>query len=77
MHTITPSRAAIGARIRSEGPIPLDLAGTLFRVPASTGTLLRWIISGKARVRLEATRVGGKWHTSAGAVARFRQAAGL
>jgi Protein of unknown function (DUF1580) len=74
-------RALAAARVRSEGPVGLDVACKWFPAKtdtghASPGTLLRWIVNGKSGVTLDAARVKGHWHTSAEAVARFLQATG-
>ena len=70
------SRAGIPDRVRQEGPITLVAASYLVpaRTPrghASPATLQRWIISGKRKVKLEAVRIRGEWHTSIHAIGRF------
>jgi hypothetical protein len=73
MHDITTTR-----RLREEGLLPVVEACRL--VPSergqkrhvSRGTMLRWILTGKLGIRLEATRQGGDaWYTSQGALDRF------
>lgn len=39
--------------------------------PPHTATLWKWIHRGVAGVRLEGARRGGRWYTSAEAIARF------
>lgn len=72
----------IAVRVRAEGPVPLDQACLMFPAANAKGhagpaTLMRWIISGKRGVKLEAARVKGHWHTSYEACRRFRQRAGV
>jgi hypothetical protein len=64
------------SRVRAEGLITLDDATKYVPPgdsgePVSTSAFLRWIVSGKRGVKLEATRVGGHWHTSIPAIGRF------
>src|ERR1051326_8754025 len=69
--------------LTQEKPVPLDEAAKLFP-PARGGqrchlsTVLRWILKGSRgpngeRVRLEATRLGGRWMTSREAIQRFAE----
>ena len=74
----TPSEGeARAARLLAEGLLDLNKAAALLPRKSGGGTvgagsLLRWIISGKAGHKLEAVRVfGSRWHTSAPALARF------
>jgi Protein of unknown function (DUF1580) len=39
--------------------------------PTHVSTVLRWILKGHKGVRPEATRIGGRWVTSAEAIQRF------
>ena len=76
MPEVISSRAAGAARVRQEGPIDLLTAAGLFPRgdrwrPMTARTLLRFIVSGKAGVRLDAVRVKGKWKTSIAAMSRF------
>ena len=76
---MSQSRREIADRVRAEGPVALDVACQWFPARTPTGhvkpaTLLRWILSGRHGVRLEAARVGGRWHTSYMAVSRFVEA---
>jgi hypothetical protein len=69
------------AEIQSGGGLSLSAAGRLF--PGHRGgeavdpsTVFRWVVKGTRTaggsvVKLEAVRVGGRWLTSRGAVARF------
>jgi Protein of unknown function (DUF1580) len=68
------NRFESAGRVRREGPIPLDVAAESIRSYASPASLLRWIINGASGVRLDGTRIGGKWHTSLAAIGRFMQA---
>ena len=67
------------ARVRSEHIITFAEAALLFpedRRP-TVGTVLGWVIRGRGRVKLEATRVDGERRTSVEALRRFRAATGL
>lgn len=73
------TRTDMAARLRAEGLISLTQASTL--VPAdnpkghvSCGSLLRWIVSGRRNVKLEACRERGEWWTSLAALNRFLSA---
>jgi len=59
-----------------ERPITLSQASKLYPASTSTATILRHITRGvKVRgetVRLEGSRLGGRWITTADAVARFQ-----
>ena len=67
--------------IQSGGGLSLSAAGRLFPAHRGEGTVdpstvFRWVTRGTRAadgrpVRLEAVRVGGRWLTSRGAVARF------
>ena len=75
----SPPRAQAAARVRLENPIDLLTAANVFPrgerwKSISVGSLLRWIVAGKAGVRLEAVRIRGKWHTSIPAMGRFCEA---
>lgn len=71
-----PTIARPAARIKSENPIDLPTAasvfprGEMFR-SVSIRAVFRWIIGGKKGVKLEAVRIGGKWYTSVEAISRF------
>ncbi len=71
-----PAPARPVARIRSENPVDLQTAasifsrGEMFR-SVSVRAVFRWIIGGKKGIKLEGTRKGGKWHTSVEAISRF------
>jgi len=76
MSATIPSRAEGAARVRQEGPITLIHAASIFPrgnkwKTVSVKSLRRWIIGGKAGVRLEAMRIGGELHTSVAAIGRF------
>jgi hypothetical protein len=78
---VTPTTLSPAARVKAEGPVPLTEAALLFRADTPTGhvgikTLLRWIVGGKAGVRLEAARIKGQWFTSYAAAQRFKAATG-
>jgi hypothetical protein len=69
---------AIAERIQSEGPLPVSKAAKLVRAErgrrghCSSQTLLRWILSGKQGVFLDAYRMAGEtWYTSEAALTRF------
>jgi hypothetical protein len=68
-------------RVRAEGLISLEAAAALFPTrrgrPVTKLTVLRWILHGKRKVRLEAVRDRGEWRTSLAAVLRFREGLGL
>ena len=74
----------LAGRILSEQQIGVQSAARLLRAgrggrPTRPATLTRWISTGAAgpgggRVKLEAVRVGSRWVTSRGAVARFVEA---
>ncbi len=72
----SPTIARPVARIRSENPVDLQKAasifprGDLFR-SVSVRSVFRWIIGGKRGIKLEAVRIGGKWYTSVEAISRF------
>ncbi|MBP3957172.1 DUF1580 domain-containing protein [Gemmata sp. G18] len=76
--------AQVLAEIQTGDGLALSAAGRLFPAHRGTGTVgpstvFRWLTKGaKANgghlVRLEAVRVGGRWLTSRGAVARFVRA---
>jgi hypothetical protein len=67
--------------LRNEEPITLAAAARLFPPtrqgrPISLSAIFRWISDGikgpdGKRIRLEATRVGGRWLTSVAALERF------
>ncbi len=69
------------AEIQSGGGLGLSAAGRLFPAHRGEGTVdpstvFRWVTKGTrttdgCTVKLEAVRVGGRWLTSRGAVARF------
>ena len=78
---MTTTREGIAAKLRAEGIVALDQACLLFPADntkghVAPGTMVRWIISGRRRVRLEATRIKGQWYTSLAALTRFRAATG-
>lgn len=67
------------ARIRQETPISLETAATIFPrgklwETVSIKSVRRWVIGGKAGVRLEAVRIKGELHTSVPAIKRFVEA---
>lgn len=70
------SLAAITARLRGEGLLPL--AAFCEELDANPGAILRWVVEGRqtpdGRVYLDATVEAGGWYTSAEAVERFRAA---
>jgi hypothetical protein len=64
--------------LTAEKAIPLSRAARL--VPSATGegtvhpsTIHRWVVRGHRGIKLEALRLGGRWVTSAEAVARFAE----
>ena len=70
--------------IQSGGGLSLSAAGRMFPAHRGVGTVdpstvFRWVTKGAKTVggqvvKLDAVRVGGRWLTSRGAVARFVQA---
>ena len=78
---MTSTRSDMAATLRAEGLITLDQACRLFPADnakghVSPGSLVRWILDGKRRTKLEALRERGQWYTSLAALTRFRAAAG-
>lgn len=76
MTTATSPRAALAARIQSEGPIDLLTAATVFPrgelwKTVSVNSLKRWAIGGRSGVKLETCRVKGELRTSVAAIQRF------
>jgi hypothetical protein len=73
----SPEPSAIASRvIGSEDPVDLRTASTYFPNgprwrSISLAAVIRWIVSGKRGVKLEAVRIRGKWRTSRSAVERF------
>ncbi len=71
-----PAPARPVARIRSENPVDLQTAasifprGEMFR-SVSVRAVFRWIIGGKKGVKLEGIRIGSRWYTSVEAISRF------
>lgn len=70
------SRAEGAARVRQECPINLIQAASVFPrgehwKSVSVKSLRRWIIGGKAGVRLDSVRIRGELHTSVAAIGRF------
>ncbi|MCI0701615.1 MAG: DUF1580 domain-containing protein [Planctomycetia bacterium] len=69
------------SEIQAGGGLSLSAAGRLFPAHRGTGTIdpstvFRWVTKGAktpngSLVKLEAVRVGGRWLTSRGAIARF------
>ena len=80
----TESVPPVLAEIQAGEGLSLSAAGRIFPAHRGEGTtdpstIFRWVTSGSRAadgrlVKLEAVRVGGRWLTSRGAVARFVQA---
>ena len=72
---LSPEQLAMTERLMGEGLIDLLQACELFTPitgrRASLHAMLRWVMSGKRGVCLESVRLGGRWKTSAAAMARF------
>jgi hypothetical protein len=84
MNDIVSEDPSVLAEIQSGQGLNLSAAGRLFPAHRGVGTVgpstvFRWLTKGARAtggqlVKLEAVRVGGRWLTSRGAVARFVQA---
>lgn len=73
------TRTDMAAKLRAEGLVSLSQAAALIPADnhkghASPGSLLRWIVSGRRKIKLEACRERGEWWTSLAALNRFLHA---
>lgn len=76
MQAVITSRADASRRVRAENPISLEQAAAVFPRgdrwrSVSIASLIRWIVAGRGKVRLDAVRIRGQWHTSVAAITRF------
>ncbi len=84
MAEVISEAPSVLSEIQSGGGLSLSAAGRMFPAHRGEGTVdpstvFRWVnrgakTAGGQMVKLEAVRVGGRWLTSRGAVARFVQA---